>query len=112
MSYSDLEQKDTLRAKLDEDCDLECQTEGTRWTMVLLFNGITLLLLCFAFVLIAIGSRVFFTRVLGSCLSCWLGCVHFASIIITGIFRFNLKGQLAALCEAGSYYDAEKQVVT
>ena len=79
--------------------------EGTRWSLIFLFNGITMASLSFTYFLIAIGSRYFTTRIIGACLNCFLSCVHFATIVTTAIYRFNTKGKLAAICLAPSHFE-------
>ena len=65
---------------------------------MLQFNGITLALLAMTYLLLALGSRFFSTRIIGACLNCTLTCVHLAAIVTTAVYRFNAKGKLAAIC--------------
>ena len=42
---------------------------------------------------------------LGGCCGCLLGCTNIAAIVVTGVFRFNTMGQLAAISTVGTKYD-------
>lgn len=72
-----------------------------------MLHGSTLLLMSFAFLLIAIGSQQFYFRVVGVCLNWWLGCAHIAAIVFTFLYRFNDKGRLALNCLDPSEYRDE-----
>ena len=103
--FVDLDRAKYLQDLIKTDCDADCMKEGTRWSLIFLFNGLTMALLSFTYLLIAIGSRYFTTRIIGACLNCFLSCVHFATIVTTAIYRFNTKGKLAAICIAPSYFE-------
>ena len=45
-----------------------------------------------------------YARIIGLCSVCLLGCVNFASLITTAVFRFSDLGKLAALSLAPTKY--------
>ena len=63
--------------------------------------------------MLALGVWVFPTRVIGLWCQCLCSCEFFAALITVTIFRFNPKGSLAALSQAGSNYgkDADGNVI-
>ena len=77
---------------------------GTGWSTVLVFNGVVLILICVAFILIGVGAFFFIPRLIGACLSCFLSFFHVAAIVITGVYRFSDQGKLASICLAPSKY--------
>ena len=56
-------------------------------------------------VLQAIGAFQYHSRMIGVCFGCLLGCLNFAAIVTTGVFRFNTMGKYAALSTTPSKYD-------
>ena len=70
---------------------------GSRWSKVWNFNSIIVLGLALCNLLLMIGAFQFHTRAVGSCLLCCFSCTHLAAIVMTGVFRFNTEGKLAAL---------------
>ena len=94
-----------LKIDIGVDCNADCLKEGTKWSLIYTFNGVVLILLCFSYLLVAFGAFVFHARVIGACLNCWLGFVHFPAILVTAVYRFNSKGRLAADCLDPSSYD-------
>ena len=57
--------------------------------------------------LMCIGTWQLHLRALGGCCLCLIGCVNIAAIIVTGVFRLNNMGQLAALSLTPSKYSGE-----
>ena len=103
--FVDLDWAKELKEAIEADCDADCQKEGTRWSLVFQFNGITLALLALTYLLLALGARFFTVRIIGACMNCFLTCVHFAAIVTTAVYRFNAKGKLAAICLSPSHYE-------
>ena len=90
-----------------------CYPEGSRWSIVWKLNGITCLMMAATYLLVfVIGAYNFHSRALGGCLGCCIGCVNFAALITTGVFRYNTLGKLAALSDGPSYYDTELERMT
>ena len=83
--------------ELAADCDTECYKAGCRWSTIFVFTGTTLIFLAVAHILLIVGIVSHHSRAIGMCVSSLISCVHLASIIVTGIFRFNTMGKLAAL---------------
>ena len=106
-SYDDEKLAVKLKADILANCtDADCQKLGTQWSTILILNGTTLLLLCVAFILIAIGSKVFYARLAGACLNFWVGFVHFFCIVFTAANTFDDKGKLASICTDKSQFAA------
>ena len=80
------------------------QKDGCRWSIIYTLNGITLLLLAVNGILQMMGAMMLVARILGGCCCCLLSCTNFAAIIVTGVFRFNWIGSVAALSNVGSEY--------
>lgn len=99
--------KENKNAEKQGRCLADCRSEGTNWSTLFMVHGVTLLLMSLAFVLISIGSHVFYARVAGVCLNWWMGCAHIAAIIMTGIYRFDDRGRLAMNCLDPSEYRGE-----
>mmetsp|Transcript_8074 Transcript_8074/g.9289 ORF Transcript_8074/g.9289 Transcript_8074/m.9289 type:complete len:131 (-) Transcript_8074:71-463(-) len=53
------------------------------------------------------GAWNLHARMIGLCCACLLGCVNFAALITTAVFRFNSMGQLASLSLAPTYYTGD-----
>ena len=100
-----LEEK--LRAELQADCDSDCLKIGTRWSLIYTLNSIVLSLLCLTYILFAIGSKVFATRLIAACLNQILALAHFAVIITTVMLRISLKGRYASQCIESAQWNGE-----
>ena len=85
--------------------DLDTIADGSRFSVIYAFCGITFLLIGFANLCLTIGAYSFMARACGLCCMCALGCVNFAAIITTACFRFSTMGQLAALSTCPSKYE-------
>ena len=72
-----------------------------------MLNGIILILLFLAYVLIAIGSGSFHARLIGACLNCWVSVAHVGAILVTGFYIFSPAGRLAANCKDNSFYGGD-----
>lgn len=106
--YFDMEMVTILKSEIAAFCDDDCvHVDGTRWSVIFTLNGVSLILLSFAFTLIAVGSRVFYARLLGVCLNCLTSCLHFAAIVVTAVYRFDNKGRLAMNCLDASTFEGE-----
>ena len=93
-----------------EDCgELDitdsCWNQGNRFSVVYAFAATTMILLAVNSALMIAGAWVVSARLCASCCGCLCCCLNFASIITTGVFRFNSWGKLSAICEGPSYYD-------
>ena len=71
--------------------------EGTLWSTVFLFNGVTLVLISANAVLMMFGALYFFPRLIALVANLLLTTVHFCAIISTTVFRFRALGTLCAL---------------
>ena len=102
---SDQEQADEYRRELEKSCDEECRKLGNRWSIIYEFCGFTLMLLAVNGIAQAIGAYNFHARAIAACCGCLLGCVNFAAIITTCVFRFNIMGRYSTLSLMPSQYD-------
>ena len=82
----------------------DCLSGGSKWSIVWTLNAITMLSFAATNLIMMCGAYIFFARALGSCFSCLLGCLNLAAIIVTGVFRLNTIGKLAALSTLGVNY--------
>jgi len=57
--------------------------------------------------IMCVGTWQLHLRAFGGCCLCIIGCVNIAAIIVSGVFRFNQMGQLAALSETPSKYSGQ-----
>lgn len=57
--------------------------------------------------LMCIGTWQLHLRAIGGCCLCLIGCVNIAAIIVTGVFRMNDVGTLAAMSLTPSKYSGE-----
>ena len=80
---------------------------GCRWGIVYEFAAITCLLLALNAIILTLGVWFFKARMAGLCLGTLLGCLNLASLVTTGVFRFNTMGKLAALSLTPSKYDSD-----
>ena len=60
--------------------------------------------------LMVLGAWSFHARGLAGCCGSLCCCLNLASIITTGVFRFNDWGKLSMLCEGGSKYVADDEL--
>lgn len=77
---------------------------GSRFTVIYAFCGITFVMLAATNIALVIGAWNLYARMTGLFCSCCLGCVNFAALITTSVFRFNSMGKLAALSLTPSQY--------
>lgn len=71
--------------------------QGTLWSTVYLFNGVTLLLICFNAILMMSGAYFFFPRLFALIINLMLTIIHFCAIITTAVYRFRPLGTLCSL---------------
>jgi hypothetical protein len=83
-------------------CDVECWTRGTRWSVSYILLGTAFFLFSVQSLLLALGVWVFPSRLVG--LLCQTCCqIYFlGAFIAVTIFRFNPMGSLAAISTHGS----------
>jgi len=104
-SSSDSEKARQYMEDLDAaGCDGDCFKQGSRWSIIYTFCGITLILIAVNSLLLAFGAWNFHSRMIGGCCGFCLACVNFAAIIVTGVFRFNTMGKWSAISLVGSKY--------
>ncbi len=84
------------------NCDAKCQTIGVRWSTIYWLCGFANLGMILQSVLLAAGVYVFPSRMVGLFFQAFCSLFYFAVVIVTAVFRFNDKGRLAALSQAGS----------
>lgn len=70
---------------------------GSKWSVVFEFNGVLYMLITFNAVLMIIGVYLIWLRLISICCNCLFGCINFAAIITTAVFRFRPMGRLCAL---------------
>lgn len=75
--------------------------------MVYAFCGITFIMIATANLCISIGAYNLQARMLGGCCGCCFGCINFAALITTAVFRFNTMGSIAALSKTPTKYVGE-----
>mmetsp|Transcript_21516 Transcript_21516/g.25225 ORF Transcript_21516/g.25225 Transcript_21516/m.25225 type:complete len:125 (+) Transcript_21516:398-772(+) len=54
---------------------------------------------------LSVGAYNLHARMTGLCCACCLGCINFAALITTAVFRFNSMGKLAALSTTETTYE-------
>ena len=87
-----------------KDWDVDKIALGSRFSVVYAFCGITFIMIATANLCISIGAYNLQARMLGGCCGCCFGCINFAALITTAVFRFNTMGSLAALSETPTKY--------
>ena len=90
---------------IQEDCDLECQSNGNRFSVVYTLGTIIMFLFFAQTILGIIGVFNLESRVIGFCTQCACVCFNLVVIIMTGVIRFRLQGKLSALSKTGSLYN-------
>ena len=70
---------------------------GNHWSTIFVFTYVTLIFVVTVHLIMLIGIVSHRSRLVGLICSSFVSCVHLASIITTGVFRFSTKGKLAAL---------------
>ena len=90
-NWTDDTQAAEYQTDILEDCgtDIGCLLQGTRWSVVYAFCGITLMLVAANAGIQLIGVWSYHMRALSACCGSCLNCVVFAAIITTSVFRFN-----------------------
>ena len=83
-------------------CDVECWTRGTRWSIGFALLGFAFMLLSVQGVFLTLGVFVFPTRLIGLLCQTLCKCYFYAALICVTIFRFNPMGSLAAISTSGS----------
>ena len=97
---------------IQKDCgdDLQtCEEHGNRFSVIYALAGVTMLLLAANSALMILGAWSFHARGLAGCCGSLCCCLNLASIITTGVFRFNHWGKLSMLCEGASKYVSDEQ---
>ena len=82
-----------------DNCDIVKSDGGlgnTKWTVVFSLNAIVQTLLTTASVLLTLSAFVHQFAICGACLVCCTQCAHFASIIVTGVYRYSIDGKKCA----------------
>ena len=97
---------------LESDCGADCQKSGTRWTLVYWLNGIVLLMLSTTYIVFTFGACLFWARFMGACINFFVSCIHIYAILMTAVFRLNIKGRLAANCNDPSHYEGQDQALS
>ena len=97
--YTDLSKAKEYYKELEDNCDTDCLEAGNRWSTIFVFTGTTLIFVAVVHVVLIIGIISHRSRIIGIIVSTVVSCVHLASIITTGVFRFNTMGKLSALSQ-------------
>ena len=100
---------------IEQDCgdDLtDCIEHGNRFSVIYALAGTTMLLLAANSALMVLGAWSFHARGLAGCCGSLCCCLNLASIITTGVFRFNHWGKLSMLCEGGSKYVSDDELLS
>ena len=105
--FSDERYADQLKEDLKRTCFDDCLKRGIRWSVVYELNAVLMILLTIQAAVQLVGVWHLRTKVCAVCTGCSLCCFQLVVIIITGVYRFNTKGTLAALSQTGSMYKAE-----
>ena len=93
-----------LKADIEKDCDTECMRAGIRWSTVYNMNAIVMLLITFQVMIMTIGICKMEARVFSCCCQCCFFIANLATIIVTAVYKFNDKGELASISMAGTKY--------
>jgi len=105
-SFKDGPFSDAVEAKelkrLLGNCDTECWTIGTRWSIVYTLAGFTNLGMIVQAVFLAAGVYVLPARLIGLFFQSFCCLMYFSVVIVVAVFRFNNIGRYAALSQAGS----------
>ena len=96
------EQAAEYTADIAENWSADKISEGSRFSIIFAFCGITFIMLAAANLCLTIGTYSLHARMTGICCGCCLGCLNFAALITTAVFRFNTMGKLAAISLAPS----------
>jgi len=83
-------------------CDVECWTRGSRWSIAFPILGFAFLLLTIQGLLLALGVFVFPSRLIGLLCQTCCKCYFYGALITVTIFRFNPMGSLASISTHGS----------
>ena len=100
---------------IEKDCadDISsCMEHGNRFSVIYALSGVTMLLLAANSALMILGAWSFHARGLAGCCGSLCCCLNLASIITTGVFRFNHWGKLSMLCEGGSKYVSDDELLS
>ena len=84
----------------------DCYNTGNRYSKIYIFSGVTMFLLALNSFWMLFGSCSHHVRGLTTICGALFSILNFASIITTGVFRFNSWGKLSALCQGPSKYEA------
>ena len=106
--YSDMKEAVNLMDDLGYSCDdVECivdyYKDGCRWSTIYVFFFTITLLFTFNSAVLISGAYHARFRMIGNCCFGIINCLNLAAIIVTGVFRFNTMGQLAAISTAKSF---------
>merc|ERR1712178_171878 len=75
------------------------------WTVLYKLSGSVSIIIAFNALVLGCGTWVPGARCCGMCLNCCMSCALFASVIVTGAFRYNTIGQLAALSQQPAWVE-------
>ena len=91
--YMDL--VDEIAGQIRDEDDIR---NGTYWSQIYMFNGVTLLLISLNSILMAAGAKYYYPRLIALILNLLLSGIHFfGCVITTAVFRFRPLGKLCAL---------------
>ena len=77
--------------------DKACRDAGSNWSSVFLSNAIVLVAIIANMICVGLGGCIPLCRYLGAVCASLLCLVHFAIIVMTGVYRYNSMGVLCSL---------------
>ena len=103
------ERHQELVDNLEDNCDESCMEVGSRWTLLYALCGLVALLLTINSLVQILGTWNYSARLLSGCCFSLFSCANLAAIIVTGVYRLNSMGQLAAMSQTPSMYSSDNQ---
>ena len=93
-----------LIADIEKSCDTECMQDGIKWSTVYNMNAIVMLVITLQVFIMTIGICNMEARVFSCCCQFCFFVANLATIIVTAVYKFNTKGELASISLAGTKY--------
>lgn len=77
--------------------DKNCRDNGSNWSYVFLINAIVLVAIIANMICVGFGGCIPSCRYTGAVCASFLCLIHFAIIVMTGVYRYNSMGVLCSL---------------
>ena len=108
--YDDIEYVNELSTGFD--CDRDCRDTGTRFSHVLISNGVLMMLIMVNFICVGIGNFYTVCRMVGALTALCLAFTHFIILLATAVYRLRTFGLICAESMTPTYLSQAGKTAT